>query len=479
MTRIVTFAFLGACALALSSTPLLAAPETPVPASAKTAAPGTEQLNTGETPEQAQANGDSVAAIVNDTVITEYDLRQRIGLYIATTNARPTPEILKQIRQQVLGQLETERIELLEAQKNNISVSAADVDKAVDNILKDNHITKEQLEATLARGNVTIATLRQQIASQVAWSKTVQNEYSDRVDVSPDDVKDELQRLAEGRNKPHFLAAEIFLAVDNPEDDSKILKTMQGLAEQIRGGASFTDVARQFSQNPTAASGGDLGVVVDGQLPKELNDTLNKLHPGQMSEPVRSTGGYYLLYLRARQEGEGTKVPDPAEQQVDEHPASLPLDRILIPTGPKPPKDVLEKIMGFANQLRSHILGCENLGPTIAKMKGVVFMNLGNMRIADLSPQIQQALAQTHGGEVAAPFQSSAGVELIVRCDKGPPPRTQVFQMPSRDDIEQQLFEQRMAVLSRQYLRDLRRDADIEKPGEPLGPRKRNNATTN
>ena len=51
--------------------------------------------------------------------------------------------------------------------------------------------------------------------------------------------------------------------------------------------------------------------------------------------------------------------------------------------------------------------------------------------------------------------------------------------MPSRDDIEEQLFEQRMAVLSRQYLRDLRRDADIEKPGEPLGPRKRNNATTN
>jgi hypothetical protein len=49
--------------------------------------------------------------------------------------------------------------------------------------------------------------------------------------------------------------------------------------------------------------------------------------------------------------------------------------------------------------------------------------------------------------------------------------------MPTRDDIEQQLFEQRIAVLSRQYLRDLRRDANIEKPGQPLGPRKSSDAS--
>ncbi|HEY7979632.1 MAG TPA: peptidylprolyl isomerase [Rhizomicrobium sp.] len=478
MTRSFTFALIGVCAFALSATPLSAkaAPAAKTTTKESATPPGTEKLNVGETPEQALANGDGVAAIVNDTVITDYDLRQRVALYIATSNAHPTPEAMKQIREQVLRQLETERIQLLEAQKNKITVSAADVDKSIDNILKENHLTLEQLTAVLAKSNVALATMRSQIASQVAWSKTVQDQYGDRVDVKPEDVDAEMRRLAEGRDKPHFLVAEIFQSVDNPEDDAKVLKSMQEMEEQLRSGASFGELARQFSQNPTAASGGDLGVVVQGQLPKELDEAVSQMRPGSLSQPIRSTGGYYILLLRARQEGEGTKVADPV-RPVNEHPTSLPLDRILLPVGPTPKKDLLDRVTAFANELRTHILSCDGLAEAVKKMKGVVYMPLGNMRLADLSPQIQQALAQTHAGETTAPFQSPAGVELFVRCDKGPPPPQSAFKMPSRDDIEEQLFEQRMAVLSRQYLRDLRRDADIEKPGQPLGPRKSSDAS--
>jgi peptidyl-prolyl cis-trans isomerase SurA len=482
MTRSFTFALIGVCALALNAAPLCAKAVPATAAQAATASkpatpPGTEKLNLGETPEEAQLKGDSVASIVNDTVITDYDLRQRVALYIATSNAHPTPEAMKQIREQVLRQLETERIQLLEAQQNKITVSAADVDKSIDNILKDNHLTLEQLTALLARSNVAMGTMRSQIAAQIAWSKTVQAQYGDRIDISPEDVKSEMQRMAEGRDKPHFLVAEIFQSVDNPEDDAKVLKSMQEMEEQLRSGASFGELARQFSQNPTAAAGGDLGVVVQGQLPKELDEALSKMRPGTLSEPIRSTGGYYILALRARQEGENAKVPDPAQQQVNDHPASIPLDRILLPVGPTPKKDLLEKVMAFANNLRTHILSCEGLAEAVKPMKGVVYMHLGTMRVADLSPQMQQALAQTRAGETTTPFQSPAGVELIVRCDKGAPPPQSAFKMPSRDDVEQQLFEQRMAVLSRQYLRDLRRDADIEKPGQPLGPRKSSDAS--
>lgn len=478
MTRSFTFALLGVCALALGTAPLCAKQAPPAAAEQKAGTPpGTEQLNVGESPEEAQMKGDSVAAIVNDTVITDYDLRQRVALYLATSNAHPTPEALKQIQDQVLRQLETERIQLLEAQKNKVTVSASDVDKSIDNILKDNHMTLDQLTAVLARSHVKLSTMRSQIASQIAWSKTVQQQYGDRVDVSPQDVKAELQRMAEGRDKPHFLIAEIFQAVDNPEDDAKVLKSMQEMEEQLRSGASFGELARQFSQNPTAASGGDLGMVVQGQLPKELDDAVSKMRPGTLSEPIRSTGGYYILLLRARQEGEGAGVAEQPQAPVNEHPDSLPLDRILLPIGPKPPAALRDRVVNFANQLRTHILSCNGLADTIKQMKGAVFMSLGNMRLADLSPQIQQALAQTHPGETTVPFQSSAGIELIVRCDKGPPPPQQAFKMPTSDDIEQQLFEQRMAVLSRQYLRDLRRDADIEKPGEPLGPRKSSDAS--
>ena len=94
-------------------------------------------------------------------------------------------------------------------------------------------------------------------------------------------------------------------------------------------------------------------------------------------------------------------------------------------------------------------------------MKGAVYMNLGTMHLTQLSQQMQAALANTGPGQTTQPFHSAAGVELIVRCDAAPPKIT-TFKMPTRDQIEQKLFEEQITVLARRYMRDLRRNADIE-----------------
>lgn len=406
--------------------------------------------------------GDGVAAIVNDSVVSDYDLNQRISLFLATSGQQPPPDKMAQIRTQVLKQLETERIQLLEAQKKNISVSAADVDKAIDNILKENNLKKEQLDEMLTRGGVAMATLRSQIAVGIAWSKTVQDQYGDRINITSQDVNDELKRIAEGASKPHFLVAEIFLAVDNPEQDEKVKKDAEGLIAQIQQGAPFTAVARQFSQNPTAAQGGDIGVVHEGQLAPELNNALVKLKSGEISPPIRSTGGYYILLLRERQEGMGTKLPDPKTLVTNATPeGTLPLSRILLPTGDKPDKQLLENAMKAASMLHDRIESCEMAAKVPQAVQGAVFMNLGTMKLTDLSQQMQTALAKTGPGEVTEPFQSQAGIELIVRCDKAPPKIT-VFKMPSREQVENQLFEEQITTLSRQYMRNLRRTANVE-----------------
>jgi peptidyl-prolyl cis-trans isomerase SurA len=437
--------------------------EAPRPPSGKTlqAAPATAQTTKpGIEPLLNENSTDGVAAVVNDSVISDYDLRQRIALFVATSGVRPSAENLKAIRQQVLSQLETERLELLEAQRKNISVSTSEVDKAIDNIMQDNHLAIDQMKKLFAASNVDMATFRGQIAAQIAWAKTVQDEYGDRANVSSADVDDEFKRIAGGANKPHFRVAEIFEAVDSPEQDAQVFKNMQGLLQQIRAGAPFDAVARQFSQNPTAASGGDVGIVQEGQLVPELDAALHKMHSGEVSEPIKASGGYYLLFLRARIEPVGTKLPQ-APVQPQGGPGTLPLARVLLPIGAKPPKALLENAMQAANILRQNINGCERLPEIVARMKGVMYFNLGRMQLSMLTPEIRSALAQTHEGETAQPFQSAAGIELIVRCDKAPP-KLEVFHMPSRDEVEQQLYEDQMAVYARRYLRDLRRVANFE-----------------
>jgi len=406
-------------------------------------------------------HGDGAAAIVNDTVISDYDLRQRMGLFIATSGVRPTEDALKEIREQVLKQLETERLQLLEAQKNNVAVSASDVDKAIDSIITDNHLTMDQLKNVLAKGGVEMATLRSQIASSIAWSKLVQDQLGDRVHVTPEDVNAELDRIKRGADKPHFLVSEIFQAVDAPEQDTKVLKDMTDLDAQIQQGAPFNAVARQFSQNPTAAGGGDLGWVLESQLPGELATALKTMHPGDVTPPIRASGGYYILQLRDRQEPVGTKVADLAPAPSTP-PGTLPLARVLLPIGPKPAKDLAQRALQAATVMRTHIRGCSGLQEIVAKMPGAVYMSLGTMKLADLSADMQNAIAKTEAGDSTVPFPSPAGVEIIVRCDKAAPKAPTVIVIPTRDQVEQQLYEEQMTVQARRYMRDLRREADVE-----------------
>jgi peptidyl-prolyl cis-trans isomerase SurA len=450
----------GISFLALLAAPVVAW-EAPIPESPNATTAPAPPAPVDEAAAAVQENHtDGIAAIVNDTVISNYDVRQRVSLFMATSGIRQTPEALKQIRAQVLKQLETERLELLEAEKSKVSVSAAEVDKAIDDIKKDNHLSTEQLQTILSQADVQMATLRAQIAAQIAWSKLVQDSLGDRVHVSPLDVKEELARLQAGADLPRYAVSEIFQAVDTPEQDAKVHKDMDDLEVQLQSGAPFSAVARQLSQNPTAAQGGDLGIVQESQLPPELGAVLKTLHPGQISPPIRASGGYYILLLREKEEGANAKIADVAPEPTG--PAgTLPLVRITLPIGTNPPKDLVERAFQAAAVMRSHIGSCATAKEVVSHLPGAVYNNLGDMRLADLSPQMQAAINQAEPGSATAPMQSPAGVEVFVRCDK-PVQKIVQYRVPKSDEIEQQIYQEQITTLARQYLRDLRRDADVE-----------------
>ena len=179
-----------------------------------------------------------------------------------------------------------------------------------------------------------------------------------------------------------------------------------------------------------------------------------------MSPPIRSIGGYYIVSLRARQEPLGTKINAPAEAAINPD-STLPLARLLLPLGPSPTKDTVEAATKIANSLRANYGGCEMLQKLPQQLSGAVYMNLGNMKLSDLSPEILKALATTHSGEAAMPFVSQAGIELIGRCDKKIVVQT-AYTLPSRQDVENQLFQQQISAMARRYMRDLRRGVDVE-----------------
>ena len=286
LLRILLAALPGAGLLALGAFPVPAQtvkhhhakPQAATPAAAAPAPAA--QPTDASTDDDDDPDSNGVAAIINDQIVSQYDLRQRIALVMSTSGMPQSADTIKRLRPQVLEQLKTEKLELEEAQRKNITVTPSEVDKEIDGIVKDNHLTIEQLKGIMQKSNVAFETLRAQIAVQIAWQKAIEDEYGDRVNITDVDVTDELKRINEGKDKPHFLVAEIFLPVENPEQDEKVRKSAEDLDAQLQNGAPFPNIARQFSQSPSAASGGDIGWVHEGQLASELNAALDKMAIG-------------------------------------------------------------------------------------------------------------------------------------------------------------------------------------------------------
>jgi peptidyl-prolyl cis-trans isomerase SurA len=413
--------------------------------------------------ESDDADSDGIAAVINDISVSQYEVRQRTALYLATSGIRPQgDDQLKRIRTQIITQLEDEKLQLQEAIKKHVTVTPGEVDAQITRMVSDSNppINTQQLNEILTNAGASETALRGQLTAQLAWQKTVQQEYEDRINITPDEVNAEMARYSEGADKPHYLLAEIFFQVDNPDKDADALKDAQSVEAQLKSGGNFATIARQFSQSPSAAQGGDMGWVREGQLAPELNKALTKMAINTISEPIRSIGGYYIMALRARQEPVGTKIDTPKEAPATPD-SMLPLARLLLPLGANPSKENAEKAIQIAANIRNSFGGCEFLAKVPDQLTGAVYMNLGNMRVGDLSPEIQKALASTHSGEMAQPFLSEAGVEMIARCDKKIVIQT-AYQVPSRQEIENMLFDQQISALARRYMRDLRRGVDVE-----------------
>src|SRR4051812_32324439 len=132
-------------------------------------------------------NENGIVATVNDEPISDFELRQRMSLVAATAlNTKLStlkPDDYKRLRAQTLQQLEDEKIRLQEARKKNVTVSPTEVDRQIAQLLAQNrgtdgkNLSIEQLRSVLTNAGSSEEALRAQFTAQIAWQKTVQDEY--------------------------------------------------------------------------------------------------------------------------------------------------------------------------------------------------------------------------------------------------------------------------------------------------------------
>ncbi len=390
-----------------------------------------------------------IAAIVNDEVISGYDLQQRMSLVLSSSGLQPSPEALKRLEPQVLRTLVDERLQLQEAERQEIEVDTREIAEAIADIGARNNLSPDQIESFLGQAGIDFATLQRQVYAELAWNKLIGQRFGSRVFISDEEVDSAYNRFLENSSKPQYRVAEIFLSVDSPEQDEEVRRTGQRLVEQIIAGAPFDAVAQQFSQASTAASGGDVGWVQEGQLAAELDEQLLKMRPGSVSAPIRTIGGYYIIAVLDRRE---------TAAGADAMRSKISLSQVLIPLSPEASQEEISRALNKAKRAESQIRGCGSVERVAEQFPGALGNSIGTYTGSQLTENFRGAVMALRTGEVSAPVRSASGFHLLVVCDK----EEELVQLPSRRDIHNRLFNQQIGMMSRRYLRDLRRDAVVE-----------------
>lgn len=381
-------------------------------------------------------NAEGVAAVVNDRVISTYDVRQRATMLLIFANLQPTPEMQQRARAQALRDLVDERLQIDEAAKFEITVTSDAIDRRVSDMAGRNELTVEQLATNLARNGVTIGTLRSQVEAEIAWQRLIAGMYGSRVRVSETEIEETQQRIALNAQRPQYEMSEIFLPAETPQEFTEMEQGAMRLLEQMQQRAPFPLVARQFSQAPSAAAGGDLGWISANELAPELRPVAERLQPGQVSLPVRTSSGVYIIAMRNRREG----IPAGAASIVSLRQVTAPANR-----------------SGALERLRRRDGGCRNLEDAVDNIQGASMVDLGQTVEAELSADIRSRLQDVPIGGGSTIVTNGDQANIIVLCGR----ETGGAAIPDRSQIEDRLREAELSMLAERYLRNLRREATI------------------
>ena len=391
-------------------------------------------------PAQAQTSH-GIAAVVNDDIVTSHDLRQRVLFMLATTGVERNEEVLQRIQAQALRNLVDEKIQIQESEKYEQTISDSEIDRSVARLIGRNGLDPQVVVQQLASAGISIETMRSQVESEIAWQRIVNGLYGSRIRISDAQIDETMNRLSANASKPSFRVSEIY--IEATPDIGGLEGAMQGaqaMIVQAQQGAPFQLLAQQFSSSPTAARGGDVGWVHEGELRPEIDEVLVTMEPGTLSQPIQVPGGVYVIAL--------------LEKQVSSSDTLYKLKQVNFEVPDDSGRDAAK---GDLLALKGELTSCDTLKDDVKATEGLNEADMGELRASEMSEQILEKLADADVGQLTDPLDTPQGVAAILVCDR----QVTGTNVPTRNEVEDRLMDQQLAQASKRHLRDLRRQATI------------------
>jgi peptidyl-prolyl cis-trans isomerase SurA len=281
----------------------------------------------------ARAEGNRVAAVVGDEVITSLDVDKIYNMLEAQVAAagaeRPGEQLPSkaQLRRMALERLIEDKMFEQEVKRANVSVTPPEIDHYIERIKAANQIGDEEFAAQLSRRGLTPDEYRQDLKRELLKHKLVERNVKSRVVISDKEV-DEYYRNQQGQGQDQAPAASgevrlraLFLNLPEnatPAAEEAVRKQAEDLRKKAAGGEDFAELARRHSQGPGAGQGGELGPVPEGDLLPQMRQSLSQLKPGQVSQVIKVPGSYVFMQLlgQTAQAGGGSGLRPELREQL-------------------------------------------------------------------------------------------------------------------------------------------------------------------
>lgn len=351
---------------------------------------------------------DRVVAIVDNDVVMQSQLDARLQEVQQTIGKRggalPPEHVLSQ---QVLERLIIENIQLQIGERSGIRITDEELNQAMGTIAQRNGLSLEQFRQALARDGLSYADARDQVRREMIISRVRQRRVAERIQVTDQEVQNFLASdLGKMQLSEEFRLANILIPVSEGASSSEIQaadRQARELYEQLQQGADFAQLAISRSASETALEGGEMGWRKAGQLPPPFDSMVSALSPGEVTEPVRTPGGFIILKLIEKRGGD-TQVRD-----------EVHVRHILIkPSEIRSP----EETRRLVERLHQRIVAGEDfaeLAKSYSEDPGSA-LNGGDLNWIDpnaLVPEFRQVMSETSSGELSKPFQTQFGWHVL------------------------------------------------------------------
>jgi len=364
---------------------------------------------------------DGIAAIVDEGVVLKSELEERLELVVAALRRQqaqmppqqrlPLPP-LSEIESQVLEQLIIEQVQLQRAERLGIQVSDQALNQALSNVAQSLGLTLEQMPAALAEQGIDYAAYREERRRELILDQLEQREVLGRISITPRELEQCLERLESSQmNELDYNVSHILIDIPSGGRTEGIEAARAKLDEiyaRLEAGEDFGQLAIVYSDAETALEGGSLGWRKGSQLPTLFVDTVLRMKPGEVSEPIQSASGFHIIRLNEVRGAERVMQDQVRARHI-----------LLRPNEIMDDAAVEQRLRG----VRAQILGGDEFGPIARALSEDIASaadggDLGWIGPGEVVPEFEEQLAKLDIGELSEPFQTRYGWHLVQVTDR-------------------------------------------------------------